>query len=130
MANDPDGFKSGEAKSLDEMWNVYKCAITFTGATKAEARYWVTGKLSNVIQYFGESLPEQQALNTYDALAKQFRTCYSALKEEPGALGLRNDISFQIHENLIARLTMYHTIDPELGNTGYSVFLDMYYTGE
>lgn len=129
MVNDADGFKKGEARPYD-MWIYYDCNLTFHGATRSEAQYWNTGKLSNVIQYFGESLSEQQALAMYDQLAADFRACYSAIKVEPGALGLRNDLSYQIHDNMIARLTIYYGEPSDSEESTYKVFFDLYYLGE
>ncbi|HET8964513.1 MAG TPA: hypothetical protein VFM99_11475 [Chitinophagales bacterium] len=129
MVNDPDSFKKGEARPYD-LWIYYDCNLTFHGATRSEAEYWNTGKLSNIIQYFGESLPEQQALAVYDQLAADFLTCYSAIKVEPGALGLRNDLSYQIHDNMIARLTIYDGEPSDSNEPTYKVFFDLYYLGE
>ncbi|MBK7109751.1 MAG: hypothetical protein IPH61_11645 [Bacteroidetes bacterium] len=129
IVNDPDGFKKGEARPND-MWIYYDCNLTFQGATRSEVHYFADGKLSNVLQYFGETLSQDQALTMYDQLANDFRKCYSAIKVEPGALGLRNDLSFQIHDNMIARLAIYYGEPSASNEKTYKVFFDLYYLGE
>lgn len=129
MVVTPSDFKQGEGV-IDDPLIHYNCRLTFRGATRSEALYWEDGTLSNVMQFFGESLTEQQALEVYDLLAAQFRSCYSAIQSEPGPLGLRNDLSFRIHPNLIARLTMYYGQPAENGDKTYKVFFDLYYAAD